>query len=61
MEIYHHQIYLIGGNKFKIDLIVWKLVFFSQTMCFKKRFKIDLIVWKLYSWVQRVVQQQCLK
>ena len=34
-------------NAFKIDLIVWKLCYWFNTIIYIIVFKIDLIVWKL--------------
>ena len=38
---------VVQENKFKIDLIVWKLDTLKTHYTKLKKFKIDLIVWKL--------------
>ena len=46
MEIGEIEMINNQNMKFKIDLIVWKLVFIHLKRPVYNKFKIDLIVWK---------------
>ena len=61
MEISFRKQLPFVTRKFKIDLIVWKLVLVSPEEIMEDRFKIDLIVWKYKNGIRGIIMIVSLK